>query len=112
MAYFVEQGMTPAVMKENNIGPILFREECIFKKEIAFGDEIKINFFLTRHTSDYGRWSMTHEIWKTDNALAAVIHIDGAWMDTIKRKLALPPQILHAVFDNAPRSAHFEVYKK
>jgi acyl-CoA thioester hydrolase len=112
MAYLVEQGMTPVVMKEHNIGPVLFREECIFKKEITFGDEIKVNFLLARHSHDYGRWSMTHEIWKSHDILAAVINIDGAWIDTIKRKLALPPQILHSVFDNAPRTTDFEVYKK
>lgn len=112
MSFFVEHGMTMAVMKEHNIGPILFREECIFKREIAFGDNIKINFLLNGHTPDYGRWSMTHEIWKNQDTLAAIIHIDGAWMNSIKRKLALPPQVIHPVFDNAPKATDFEVYKK
>ena len=30
--------MTTEVMKHLNIGPIIFREECVFKKEIRFGD--------------------------------------------------------------------------
>lgn len=112
MTFFVEQGMTPAVMQEHNIGPILFREECIFKREIAFGDELKINFLLKSHTPDYGKWSMTHEIWKNQDILAAIINIDGAWMDTLNRKLALPPQVIHSVFNNAPKATDFEVYKK
>src|SRR5687767_5309836 len=64
MAYFVEYGITPSVMTAHDIGPILFREECIFKREITFGDKVTINFVLTDHTADYGRWSMTHELWK------------------------------------------------
>ena len=104
MAYFVEHGLTSAFMNKHNIGPILFREECIFKKEIAFGDKIMINFILTDHTPDYSRWSMKHQIWKNADTLSAIIQIDGAWMDTVKRKLAIPPMEMHAIFEQAPRS--------
>lgn len=103
MAFFVEYGMTPAVMKENNIGPILFREECLFKRELAFGDDVMINFHITKHTANYSRWSMQHEIWKNTETLSAVINIDGAWIDTVERKLAIPPKLLHSVFDHAPK---------
>jgi acyl-CoA thioester hydrolase len=112
MAFFVEQGMTPACMKEYNIGPILFREECVFKREIIFGDTIRVNFHLTKHSEDYSRWSMRHEIWKNEGVLSAIINIDGAWMDTVKRKLTIPPAIIIPLFENAPRSADFEAYKK
>ncbi|MEJ7627052.1 MAG: acyl-CoA thioesterase [Ferruginibacter sp.] len=108
MAFFVEQGITPAFMQENNFGPILFREECIFKKEISFGDEITINLFLKSHSKDFGRWSMFHEIWKNGDILASRINIDGAWIDTVKRKLTIPPEHLHNVFNNTPRNSEFE----
>jgi len=112
MAYFEEQGLTQTIMQQYNIGPVLFREECFFKREIAFGDKIKINFFLKGHTTNYGKWFMYHEIWKNEDTLAAIINIDGAWMDTIKRKLAIPPDIIHSVFNNAPRPTDFEVHEK
>lgn len=111
MSFFVEHGMTPKKMSEYNIGPILFREECIFKKEISFGDAITVNLLLTKYTDDYGRWSMQHEIFKNADTLAAIINIDGAWMDTNKRKLTLPPESMHHIFNNTPRSINFEVYK-
>lgn len=112
MGFFVENGFSTGYMKELNIGPILFREECIFKREIVFGDNIQVNLFITKHSEDYGRWSMMHEIRKNNDTLAAVIYIDGAWMDTIKRKLTLPPETIHPLFDNAPHTSGFEVYKK
>ncbi|MEO5985192.1 MAG: thioesterase family protein [Ferruginibacter sp.] len=102
MAYFVEMGITPQVMFENKIGPILFREECLFKKEIKFGDLIKIDIKVVSNTPDYSRWSMTHQLWKHD-MLAAIINVDGAWLNTLQRKLAVPPLIFHPVFENAPR---------
>lgn len=105
MAFFVESGLTPALMNKYNIGPILFREECIFKREITFGDQIMINFILSDHNRDYSRWSMKHEIWKNSDTLSAVIYIDGAWMDTIKRKLTVLPPEMHTIFERAPRGA-------
>lgn len=54
---------------------------------------------------------MFHEIWKNGNTLAAIINIDGAWMDTIKRKLTLAPSLVQSVFNKAPRTSEFEVYK-
>lgn len=109
MAFFVEQGITPGLMKEHNIGPILFREECIFRREISFGDMVTIDLHLTRHSGDYGRWSMKHEIRKNNDTISAIINIDGAWIDTIKRKLAHPPSVIISLFENAPKSTDFEV---
>jgi acyl-CoA thioester hydrolase len=40
--------------------------------------------------------------------LAAVITVDGAWINTVERKLATPPQQVVAVFDQMPRAAEFE----
>ena len=43
MTFLVEHGLTPELMQQLHIGPILFREECIFKREISFSDEILVN---------------------------------------------------------------------
>jgi len=107
MSFLVEHGLTHQLLQEHHIGPILFREECIFKKEIKFGDEISINFFLSSATSDFSRWSMVHEIFKNGNILAANIRVDGAWLDTIARKLAQPPEVIRSIFEQAPRSSDF-----
>ena len=97
MSVFIEHGLTPELMTQYNIGPILFREQCFFKKEILFGDKMDITFMLVKHTDNFSRWSISHEIFK-NNILAAQIEVDGAWIDTVKRKLASPPQALLDVF--------------
>ena len=112
MAFLVEHGLTPPVMIKYHIGPILFREECIFKREIGFGDRVIINFAIDKLSSDYGRWTMLHEIYKNGETLAATITAEGAWMDTILRKLAIPPQELIDLFDEAPRSGNFSFFER
>jgi acyl-CoA thioester hydrolase len=107
MSYLTENGLTPAVMLQHHIGPIIFREECIFKKEIRFGDPVMANLQLSKCRRDASRWSMVHEIYRRPDELAAITSIDGAWIDTRIRKLATPPDFLLQVFDHIPKTADF-----
>lgn len=108
LSFLTDYGLTPTVMQQLHFGPILFREECIFKREIAFGDNILLNIFLTKSRRDLSRWSITHEVWKNNDTLSAIINVDGAWIDTKIRKLASPPELIKSVFDAMPRAENFE----
>jgi len=103
-----EFGLTAAVMQELMFGPILFREECIFRREIRSGDEIVMNLQIIRSRRDYSRWSIQHQILKTDGTLCATLTVDGAWIDVSKRKLATPPQKVAEVFEKMPKAEGFE----
>lgn len=103
-----EFGLTSHVMQELRFGPILFREECIFRREIRSGDEIKIDLQLLRSKKDFSRWSIQHSITKSDETLCAVLTVDGAWIDVVKRKLSSPPEKVHEVFNKMPKPENFE----
>ena len=109
MAFLVENGLSPAIMVEHKIGPILFREECVFKREIFFGDKVTVNVKVDKVTADFGRWTMTHEIYKNDETLAAIITADGAWLNTSIRKLTVPPALVISLFEIAPKTASFKI---
>ena len=109
MSFFTEHGITPAAMSEKNIGPIIFREECLFKREIKFGDELMVYLKLSKCNDDADRWSMVHELWTNSDTLAAVINIDGAWIDTKIRKLAKPPEIFKTGLMQIPKTANFNL---
>jgi acyl-CoA thioester hydrolase len=112
MAFLVEHGFSPVVMAEYHIGPILFREECVFKREILFGDDVEINVKLQKMSSDYGRWTMVHEIYKNKETLCAILTADIAWMDTIKRKLTTPPEFTFKLVDLLPKTSGFNIYNR
>jgi acyl-CoA thioester hydrolase len=107
MSFLTEHGITPAMMIENNIGPVIFREECLFKREIKFGDELQVFLKLSKCNQDASRWSMVHELWTNGDTLVAEITVDGAWMDTRIRKLAIPPVICKTGFDLIPKTENF-----
>jgi acyl-CoA thioester hydrolase len=103
-----EYGLTGRVMQQLQFGPILFREEGVFRKEIRSGDEIKMNLELLRSKKDFSRWSIQHHIIKADGTLCAVLTVDGAWIDIVKRKLSSPPEKVHEVFAKMPKGEKFE----
>jgi acyl-CoA thioester hydrolase len=110
ICFFNENGITSPFLAEHQIGPILFREECIFRKELRLGDAVTIDLQLLKAKSDYSRWSIQHII-RRNNDLAATLTLDGAWIDTIKRKLTNPPGLAHETFDKMPRMEKFEWLK-
>jgi acyl-CoA thioester hydrolase len=108
VSLLTEAGLTPAVMLQHHVGPILFREEAVFKKEIRHDDRIEMNLQLLKSTQDGGRWTMMHEIWKNGDSLCAVITVDGAWINTQLRKLAVLPEDFRQSFDHIPKATNFQ----
>jgi acyl-CoA thioester hydrolase len=76
---------------ELRLGPILFREETKFLKELHGGEQIKVEGRVTAGTPDGARWTIEHTIYKADGRVAATVTVDGAWLDLDRRKLAVPP---------------------
>ena len=108
ISFMTENGLTPFVMQQQQIGPILFREECVFKREIHFNDSVEVNVKMVKATADMSRWTMAHEVWKNGDTLSAIITIDGAWLNTAIRKLATPPENFKKVFEQMPLAENFE----
>lgn len=106
--FLSEMGIDMKWMKENHNGPVLFREEAIFKREIRFEDKVTINVEILTATPDYSRWSLRHNFVKADGTLAAIINVDGAWFSTAERKLIVPGAELVKAFESFPKAAEFE----
>jgi len=106
--FLAAHGITAQFMQIQQFGPIIFREECVFKKEILLSDAVTIDVKLVKARKDGSRWTMQHQIFKDNEILAAVLTLDGAWMDIQKRKLAVPPPEVGRTFEQADKTAAFE----
>jgi acyl-CoA thioester hydrolase len=106
--FFAMHGLDTTSMKSLQLGPILFREECVFRKEIRSEDVVHIDLKLIRARKDISRWSIQHHITKNTNLLAAVITVDGAWINMSERKLAAPHEKVIEVFNAMPKADDFE----
>lgn len=108
MMILSDQGLTLSKLEEFGIGPILFREEAIFKREVRMDDVVTLDVVVVKATKEFSRWSLRHHFTKYDGTLAAIINIDGAWMDLARRKLIIPNQFIQTIFASFPRAEEFQ----
>ena len=108
IAYLEGKGVGLQWMAKNGIGPVLFREEAKFLRELRFGDQLTIDLQVAAASADGRKWRMRHRILR-GTELAATIEIDGAWLDLHARKIVVPPADIVRAFADASRSEDFTV---
>ena len=93
-------GMGVHQMRKLALGPILFREELIYKREVHLSEEIEIKTLLYSARKDASRWSIKHLMFKANEVLACEVNVEGAWMDLRSRKLgALTQELASKMFE-------------
>jgi len=94
--------------EKENFGPILFKEETTFLKEIKLGEDITVELFLEGLSKLGERFKLYHKIYRQDGVLAAEIRVFGAWIDLGKRKLTKPPLELTDIMYHLEKTDSFE----
>lgn len=108
VAMFEDFGLSIESIAEIGFGPILFREETKFFKEIKMSEVITVSCQLTRMRKEGDRWTFLHEIYKENEAKAAEIIVDGAWLNINTRKLGVPNSNMLDVINQFPRTDDFK----
>ena len=100
-------GLKPSELFKYKVGPLLFREELFYLREVVMNDQIKVTCELIKSRPDGSRWTIRHEIFRSDGIKAAIIIADGAWIDLEKRKLAVLPTELTELFMKSPKGEDY-----
>ena len=108
LRYFKQQGVTMSNFAADHLGPILFKEETSFFKEILMGADITINLKLKAVSGKTERWKLLHHFFNEKGELAAEIMVYGAWIDLEKRKLAIPSPKFNNLFSSLEKTADYE----
>jgi len=103
-----EVGLDMKLFQRLHIGPILFREETIYLREVGANENLTVTTQVTKSRADGSRFALRHEIFKEDGVKAAVINLEGAWIDTLKRKLTALPDEVSLRFALLPKSEDYE----
>ncbi len=101
-------GLNWGRMYELKIGPIIFREECIFRREIRYGDPVTIDLKLVKAKRDFSRFTIRHEIKKNPETVSAILTVDIAWINGVTRKLAVLPVEESEVLSRSPLAEDFQ----
>lgn len=103
---FLAHGLRPSYIAAYGVGPVLFEEKATFRRELRYGDELRMNAAVYTLRRDYSRFGFRHEIWRGDT-LCATVQVYGAWIDLKARKLTAPPAALQEQFGTLPLSGDF-----
>ncbi len=88
-------------------GPVMFREEIRYRRELVFGDAATVNVRFAGLSADGSQWRVVQEVTRPDGRQAAVLTIDGAWIHLDTRKLIAPPRELLELIQRLPRTRDF-----
>lgn len=101
-------GLSIEKFAKDKIGPILFREELIYFKEVRLDEVISVSVELSKLNTSNARFSFKHKVYKADGNLAAQINVDGAWMNLTTRKLTNLPSDWYEIIRFIPISDDYE----
>ena len=106
--YLNKAGLSLKRMQQLQIGPIILREECIFKKEIRPDDVVTIDINLIKAKKDYSRFTIRHKIKKEPGIISAILTVDIAWLNGLTRRLAVLPQEDIKLLEHGPFADDFQ----
>ena len=101
-------GFPQAHFEALRFGPVMFREEIRYRRELLFGDEAAVSVVFTGLSEDGSQWRVRQEVVRGDGKQAAVLTIDGAWIHLDTRRLVAPSPELLQLLHRLPRSDDFE----
>jgi acyl-CoA thioester hydrolase len=88
VSLFADFGLPIERLMSARLGPVLFREETKYYKELRLNEAFKVDCEVIAMRHNGKIWSMHHHFFTAQHELAAEITVEGAWMDLDKRKVA------------------------
>jgi acyl-CoA thioester hydrolase len=100
--FLAEHGYDAESMNEMKVGPVLFKEECTFLKELKANDTVRVNILNGTDTDRPVKWKFHHEIFNQHGEKCAHVTVQGAWFDLERRRITRPPKEMLAVIQELP----------
>jgi acyl-CoA thioester hydrolase len=105
--FLAEHGFPPARFQELKFGPVIMEEHNRFLREVRMGETISVNAQLAGASADGSRWIIQHEVYKPNGKKAAVLRVEGSWIDLDTRRLIAPPPDLSRLFAEMSRTLEY-----
>jgi acyl-CoA thioester hydrolase len=107
IGFLAEHGFGLGQFQKLRLGPILFREDLKYLKEIRANERISVTVEVSGLSPNRKHWRIRHRVLRGDGELACIIDCQGAWFDLAARKVVPAPKELDAVMERMPKSEDF-----
>jgi acyl-CoA thioester hydrolase len=101
-------GFSQAKLEELRFGPVMMREEIRYRREVLFGDALRVNVRCAGLALDCSHWRVHQDVFRSDGREVAILTIQGGWIDLGSRRPIVPPADLGSVLQGLPRTRDFE----
>jgi acyl-CoA thioester hydrolase len=105
--FFAERGFPAARFLTERVGPVIVRDELVYRRELRLLDEFTVDLEALGVSSDGSRFEISNTFRASTAEVAAVITSEGVWFDLDQRRPRMPPPDLDAVQRQMPRSERF-----
>lgn len=107
VAALASVGLTPKRFQALGCGPVLFREETDYLREVDAGETVTVALELVGASADHKHFAIRHRLAKRDGTPCATVLVRGAWFDLATRKVRPPPDEIARAFEGFPRAGDF-----
>jgi acyl-CoA thioester hydrolase len=109
MAFFYETGFSHEVLREHNMGPVIFYEHVYYLREVLPGEEVRVSLEIKGMSKDGMFFEFHHNFYDPKGRHLAHCEMMGGWIDLASRKLTpLDPELL-GKFETMEKAADFRV---
>jgi acyl-CoA thioester hydrolase len=103
-----EHGFSHERLTELGLGPVIMRQEARYYRELRLGEGFIVVVLLAGMSPDGSRWKIQHKMLEAGGEQAALLSVEGTWLDLLSRKVVAPPPDLLAISEGLERTPNFE----
>ncbi len=105
--FFAMSGFAPDKFNDYQLGPVVFRDELKYYRELHLLDKITVDLCVGGLSADGVRFKLQNNIYQADGELSATVISEGGWLDLTTRKLRKPPEILEQALRGLPQTTDY-----
>jgi acyl-CoA thioester hydrolase len=107
VGFLTEHGFSLAQFQKARLGPVLFREDLKYLREIRPNERISVTCEAVGVSPNRKHWRIRHRIFRQDDELSCIIDCQGAWLDLVNRKVVPAPPELEATMEKMPKAEDY-----
>ena len=107
IAYFARRGFPGTRFGSERIGPVIVRDELVYRKELRLGDEFTVDLRSIGISPDGVRFAIRNTFRGPSGDMVAIVTSEGVWFDLDARKPRAPPPELDAAQRSMPRAEEY-----
>jgi acyl-CoA thioester hydrolase len=95
--YFAQHGFTLARFASEKFGPVVFRDELTYRKELRLMDEFAVDFELVGLSENGTVFRVRNTFRNVSKDVVASVTSEGVWFDLEHRRPRIPPSDLDSL---------------